>query len=508
MIVAVVTVVTGAAADEPWYVTGAVEITEPTELGQVIVLPGASLTVRDLPEPGFTLRGHLWVVGDGRVRLERSVIQFLSVYHGQYSFAGIDEATIEIVDCDYRVPNGVQHALLAVDNAHFLVENTDFGDIQLLAANHASFEARQLTGNFEVVVQNDASMVLEDIPRVSGAGAIWVWVEFPDGCEAEYSPPMPGFVGSWTFPPTGATGIGQRVVVDRCDVRLWPMLVCEGSRVVLRDVAEDNWIVVGFHMPGDATVAGLENNRSYVDFTLDLQDREFRVVDATVDTWNLYPQGFAHVVVRDSLVGEVLSLEDSRVWLDGVTVDGTGGFFGARDRSRMFATGSRFTCTIEASQEATIELHASSVEPYSIDPTGAWTRFGAYDDGRLLADQTPVVTTPALAGRGLIALSYLRQPPPIPPGPGEQVILSGSIGMFSLDPEVAAGYWRLQASTRDGRPPVLLATGTEPVEDGELAVWSDARPALDHRLQTVLVDGLGRTMIGSLVVPGTEPRVR
>ena len=63
-------------------------LTEPAELGHVIVLSGGSLTVRDLPEPGLQLTGHIRVVGDGWVRLENSVIQFMSLYHGQYSQVG------------------------------------------------------------------------------------------------------------------------------------------------------------------------------------------------------------------------------------------------------------------------------------------------------------------------------------------------------------------------------------------------------------------------------------
>ena len=507
-VVALAVAAVPAAADEPWYVTGAVEITEPTELGQVIVLPGASLTVRDLPEPGLRMNGHLWVVGDGRVRFERSVIQFMSVYHGQYSLAGIDHATVEISACDYRVPNGVQHALFAVGGAHFVVEDTEFGDVQLLAGDDAVFEARRLDGNFEVLVQQDATMVLADIPESPDAGSIWVWVEFPAGSEAEYSPPLPGFVDHWTFPPPDASGIRQSVTVDRCETLLWPMLVREGSTVVLRDVPEEHWVVVGFHMPDDAVVVGLENDRGWDDLTLGLPDREFRLVNATVDTWNLYPQADAHVVVRDSVVGEILSFEDSRVWLERATVDGTGGFLGARDRSRMVVSSSRITCTVEASQGSTLELHSSVVEPYDIDPTGVWTRFGAYDDGRLLADQTVVRTTPALAGRGLIAVSGLLEPPPAPPGPGESVALSGSVGLYSLDPVVAGGRWRFQVSARDGAPVRVLASGTGPVESGPLGTWSDADPRLDHRLQTILTDGLGRTLVGSLVVPGSTPRVR
>jgi len=494
------------AEDEPWIITEPVVLTEPAELGHVIVLAGGSLTVRDLGEPGLRIRGHIWVVGDGWVRLENSVIQFMSVFHGQYSLVGAENAKIDIIGCDYRVPNGVQHALMVSGNARMLVENTDFGDVQLLSANAALFEARRLTGNFEVLVQDESTMILEDIPRLPDAGKIWVWVEFPAGSVADYSPPMPGFIESWIFPPPGSTGISQTATVDRCETLLWPMLVRENSSVLLHDISQDNWIVVGFHLPNDGEVEELFNDRFYADHTLDLEDREFRLVNASIDTWNLYPQADAQVAVRNSHLGEILSLENSRVWMERTTIDGTGGFFGARDTSRITATHCRFTCTIEASQESTIELRSSIVEPYPIDPTGVWTRFGAYDDGRLFADQTPVLTTPALGGRGLIAVNYLHEPPQSPPA--GSVTLVGSVAQFSLDPEVAAGSWRLEATDRTGGVPMRIGGGEEYVEDGILGTWSGADSSLDYRLQTTLTDGLGRTLVGNLVVSGTNPRVR
>ncbi len=505
--VVVFAVTAGAAAeDEPWIITQPVVVTEPAEVGHVIILSGGSLTVRDLPEPGLRVTGHIWAVGDAVVRLENSVIQFMSVFHGQYALVGAEDAVIEVTGCDYRVPHDVQHALFSTGRASMVVEDTDFGDVQLISAQDASIDARRLTGNFEVIVQDDSTMLLADIPRAPDLGKIWVWVEFPAGSEAEYSPPMPGFIDTWTFPPPGSTGIAQQVRVDRCDALLWPMLVREDSRVTLRDIPEEHWIVVGFHMPNDGLVEGLVNDQFHADHSLDLEDREFRVINASVDTWNLYPQADAHVTVRDSHLGEILSLENSRVRMERTTIDGTGGFFGARDNSRIIADDCRFTCTIEATQSSTIELHSSSVEPYPVDPTGLWTRFGAYDDGRLFADQTPVQTIPALSGRGLIAVSYVQEPPPSPPA--GSTTLSGSAAQFSLDPEVAAGGWRLEVSSGDGGPPLLIGGGTEYVEDGVLGTWSGADPARDHRLQTVLIDGLGRTLVGNIVVPGTGPRVR
>jgi hypothetical protein len=106
---------------------------------------------------------------------------------------------------------------------------------------------------------------------------------------------------------------------------------------------------------------------------------------------------------------------------------------------------------------------------------------------------------------GLVAAPAAADEPWVVTGPVE---ITGSVGLYSLDPAVAEGRWRFQVSARDGRPAEVLASGTAPVENGPLGTWSDADPRLDHRLQTVLTDGLGRTLVGSLVVPGSSPRVR
>ena len=491
---------------DPWIITTEVVVSEPTEVGDVIIIGNGSLTVLDLPEPGFQVDGNVWVVGDGRVRFENSVIQFLSTFHGQYALAGIERARIEVVGCDYRVPSGVQHGLVVGGEGELLVEDTDFGSVQLVSIDTARLTARRLNGSFEVIAQNDSKMVLEDIPRDPGGGTLWVWVEFPVGSESEYSPPMPGFIDSWTFPPEGAVGILQRATIQRCDVLLWPMLVRDGCRLTLRDIDEDNWIVVGFYVPLSAQLTGLQNGLFYEDTTLDFEDREIRLVNSSIDTWNLYPQNDASLVVRDSLLGEILSFGNSRVRMERTTIDGTGGFFGARESSHISAFDGIFTCTIAGAQTATIELHNSAAEPYPDDPSGAYTRFGAYDRGRLLADTTTVATTPALGGEGLIALTYVSDPPTSPPSGART--LHGSAAIFSLEEGPTLESWRLDAVPRLGGMPELITEGAENVEEGELGVWSDAEPNYDHLLRIILSDSLGRTLTGYHRVLGTGGRSR
>lgn len=493
-----------APFDDPWVITAPVVIGEPMLLGDVIIVGGGSLHVTGVPDPGLQLNGSLWVVGDGELVVEDSVVQFLGTYHGQYALAVAEQATARVSRCDYRVPSGVQHALVTAGSAELTVEDTDFGDVQLVAAEASTLEGRRLTGNFEVIVQHAATMALADIPREPEQGSLWVWVEFGPGSEAHYSPPPPGWVESWSFPPSGATGIPQTIEVERCVARLWPLLVREDSHLELADIDDSNWVVVGLHLPTDAAISGLHNNRWYADTTLPLHDRVLRLVNASVDTWNLYPQADARVLVNDSTLGEILAMGESGVVVHDSTIDGSGGFFGARDRSRIDASDCRITCTVEATQQATVELHACEVLPYPMDPTGAWTRFGAYDRGRLLADQTTVMTTPGLGGEGLIAVSYLVDPPAQPPGAGHAVELWGIAAQYSLSDAMIPGRWRLEVDPAVGDP-VVVAEGDGNVEEGVLGVWSRADPRQSYRLRVVLTDRSGRELSSRLSVTGEQP---
>ncbi len=494
-----------AAAAEPWFVDHPVTITQPTELGDVIVVSGGSLTVTGVPEPGLQMHGNLWVVGDGQLRLEDSVIEFESTYHGQYALAAGEQARVVVSRCDYRVPSGVQHGLVSAGHASITVEDTDFGFVQFVPLEESTFAARRCNGQFEVVVQHDAQVELADIPRDPDAGQLWVWPEFPAGSRAVYTPPLPGFVSDWSFPPPGATGIVQRIHLVRCDTLLWPMLVREGVHLTLKDIPQENHVVVGLFVPASTVITGLVNGVTAADATLPFSDREIRLENASIDTWNVYPEGRVRVVVEHSMIGEMLTSGEAVAVLRDTVVDGTGGYLGAGGSSTMILERCTTTCDIQATQDATIELHDSLVNPYPFDTTGVYTRFGAYDRARLLADQTPVSTTPALGGDGVIAATYLSDLPAHPPGPGTTVVLHGSAAQYSLTAAAGDGSWHLEARPRWGHGATILGQGSGIVENGELGRWSGADPASDYLLRLVLSDGEGRRLVGRSQVMGTFP---
>jgi hypothetical protein len=156
--------------------------------------------------------------------------------------------------------------------------------------------------------------------------------------------------------------------------------------------------------------------------------------------------------------------------------------------------------------EMLIELHNSVVEPYPQDPTGEFTRFGAYDRARLLAHQTSVNTTPALGGDGVIGVTFIANPPEHPPSAATTLI--GSAALFGLEGGPQLEHWRLEEVSRRGGSSTAIGEGDANVEEGVLGEWSDADPGVDVLLRTVLTDSWGRTLVGRHWVLGDGPRTR
>jgi hypothetical protein len=481
-----------AFAEDPWIISSPVTVIEPQEVGDVLVVSGGSLMVTGVPEPGFQLSGNLIVMDEGSAEFRDSVVQVLSMYHGQYALLAMGQGTILIDHCDYRVPNGVQHALIAHEGATVEVRDSDFRFNQLVAVGEGTLIASRLNGSFECIVQEDARMELSDIPRDPDAGALWVWPTFMPGSQAVYSPPMPGFIPSYSFPPMGASGIGNSFQITRCEVLLWPMLVHEGTDLTLQDIPEENWIVVG-----------LFNGQTYVQETLGLPDRTVRLHNASIDTWNLYPQERAKVTVQNSVIGELLAFGRSSVEVISTTVDGSGGFFGVSERAVLEAKDSTVTCDVQVTGDGSAVLRNCLVLPYPADTSGAFTYFGAYDQASLHLDGTPALSTPRLEGQGAIVVTSLTDPPASPPPKGFPVTLHGWAAIYSLDPEAGIKWWKLKSHRVGTYRKKLLEEGESNVEGGILGTWRRAKEHADYKLILILKDKMRRRYVSRTPVPGS-----
>lgn len=492
----------GVCAADPWIISTPVTVTDAMSVGDIVVVSGGSLEVSNVPEPGFQISGNISVVGTGSVLLSDSVIRVMSEYNGQYALAAADNGTITISGCDYKVPSGVQHAIFSTGDAHVDIADTDFDFLQFIAAGASRITASRLNGHFECIVQDDGNLSLTDIPRDTGAGSLWVWPTFMPNTVAEYSPPLPGYIDSYLFPPAASQGINQTFSITRCEVQLWPMLVREGCNLTLKDISPDNWVVVGFYLPTDATVDSLYNNKTYADWTMPFSDRTVRILNSTIDTWNLYPERGATVTVRNSLIGELLAMDNSAVTMENTTVDGSGGFFGSESEAKVTATGCTFTCTVQATDNSRMTLLDSIVLPYPDDPTGYWTSFGAYDNAILHLGQTPATSTPNLGGNGTIVVTYISNVPATPPAKDSPLELRGTAGIYCLDASMALKKWTLKVKRPGRKGGKVLGEGDANAEEAPLGSWGVKNTSKERLLILKVKDTKGRIYKSTVHVPG------
>lgn len=129
------------------------------------------------------------------------------------------------------------------------------------------------------------------------------------------------------------------------------------------------------------------------------------------------------------------------------------------------------------------------------DQQATATEVAAYDDGRVLIDGSHLGTHGVVGGRGVIGVTGFSDPPSRPPLSGESITLRGTAALYSLDPQVGTGSWRVRA------PGMLVGRGEGNLIDGAFGPWSGADPDRPHLLTILLTDGLGRTMTGELEVP-------
>ncbi len=485
-------------ADGPWIITTPVTISRPVELSDVVVGDGGQLTIENVPDPGVRFAGNLMVAGHGSLIVEDSVIQFMSTYHGQYALAVLDDGSAVISGCEYRVPNGVQHALFTGGSGSITIADTNFGSVQLIATGRSTIRASRLDGHFEVIMQDAGRVMLTGIPRDHGRGDLWVWPEFPPGSTAVYSPPEPGFIESWSFPPPGSAGVPDTCRIDRCRVLLWPLLVRAGADLTLAGISENNWVIVGLHLPHSETITGLRNGQTYTHWRVPLDDRTIRLENSSIDTWNLYPESGATVTVQDSVLGEMITSSGARSVLRNTVIDGSGGYFGANQTSTSLARHCTFTCDIQASDDATIELHGCHIRPYPGDTTGTFTRFGAFGRARLFLDGSDAETTAALGEQGLIARTWIDDAPRVPPAPGTVLALSGVAVLDSLPGGPAPGSWQLEAVDEAGHILSVLGRGETSGDHRLLGIWTGLEGPRPSALRLVLTDGWGRTLAGSI----------
>ncbi len=296
--------------------------------GDVIVLNNGRLRVQSTE---LRVRGNVYILNNGGVELQGSQLRFVTDFLYQRSILLRNTASLWLaggtLDC-----GGYNVGCAVMDSAVLRLDASSVTNAVMTTSvtQRARMEATDCDGLGEVLLFDEAAA---SFLRCS---ALLAWLNLPAGASASMRIPGTDVLDRWVYPDSVAahSGIGTRWAFEECVNLRWALMIEAGSDALVTDA---DLLAVGlmFHGPGAATVTGLVNNSALNDYALPISDRNIRFQRSRVGAWNLYALGTADLSVTNSVFGEILSMGRGNVTVTSSICDGSGGYVGSQDSSRM-----------------------------------------------------------------------------------------------------------------------------------------------------------------------------
>jgi hypothetical protein len=209
--------------------------------------------------------------------------------------------------------------------------------------------------------------------HLTGCDTALIWLGFPSGSVADITlPDADTTLVHWEIHDgsPGVSGIGYSVTLDTMTGVLWGSFPQAGCSVTVRD---SRLRTTGLLIPGPDSVymSGLVNNQQHWDYTLPLGDRQFRLVNTYLGTWNLYPVDSARFVLESSVFGEMLAMGAHKAVIQNSICDGSGGYIGAEGTSQLFFVLSMIETQVVSRDRSIIVGAASTVRFGKVNATDA-----------------------------------------------------------------------------------------------------------------------------------------
>ncbi len=335
--------------------------------GRIIVLNNGTLT---LDSADFTLRGDIFVLNHGTLRIRKGRLTVPQQFAYQYGAQVSNDGRFELDTCQARY-GGSSWGVAVTDSAAFAVNacTLRYGFTTVSLIGHAQVDYSGSDFSSEYVVFDSCRL------HVSRCDTALVWLGFPTGSIVDVT--LPGAdttLRHWEIHDgmPGISGIGYSVTLDTMTGVLWGSFPQPGCRVTVRD---SRMRTTGLLIPGPDSVymSGLVNNQQHADYTLPLADRQFRLVNTYLGTWNLYPTDSSRFVLESSVFGEMLAMGALKAVIQNAICDGSGGYIGAEGSSQLFFILSMIETQVVSRDRSLVVGAASTVRFGSVNVTDAST---------------------------------------------------------------------------------------------------------------------------------------
>lgn len=332
-----------------WTITRDTSIEVSTRIdGTLVVDRGISLNVK---AKRLQIRGDVRLKEGATLHVEDTSVELKCAYPYQYNFALAEKSKLEFVRCKAALP--LPWGAQLKKNSKADLQGTTFSacgftfDVQ----EGSSLSLLKTVGAGEAVIA-PASQV-----RINESAGLLLWFMLPPNEPHRFDFPNGLRVERWTAPSSG----GHDVSINASQGLMWGLVPVDGCDLTSHGV---ELRTVGLFFRGDAAreVKGLLNGTTYSADPVLAGRSKLKLGGSKVQSWNFYPAEKAVVNVDGCTFGEALCYGESKLNVSNSTCDGSGGYFGARDKSAITAKKCKFTGRVIAHDDAKITLEDCEID--------------------------------------------------------------------------------------------------------------------------------------------------
>ncbi len=308
-----------------------------------IIFYGNSTTIL---KDSLNLKCNITVGGNACLAIDSAIVDAEMYYVGQYNLIGVDSSEFHITNSVFSLSSG-KYDVFFIDKSSFYQSNTKYNNsigiaMTLGIGNNATLNIDDCSGGMELIISDSSNI------WVNNTNLLVLWFSFLENAYANFELPAQNSqfpyasdVSEYYFSDSlsNVTNVYYNLELHNTDTVFWGIMQYSGS-----DITLNNSVVLacGFPFKGSVTdtVYDFFNDSLYSSYTAPLSDRNFSITNTLIQAWNFYPMDTSSITIRNCVFGELLSFNNSTAFVENSICDGTGGYFGAENNSKIYVNNS------------------------------------------------------------------------------------------------------------------------------------------------------------------------
>ena len=328
--------------------------------GNLIIVNNGQLI---LDSADFKINGDITLLNNGKLSATGSSFTVIQEYIYEHEAVLLNSSEFHFDGIDFT-SSGQSWSIGISDSANYILENSEITD---------GFITTGMTGNGTAIINNTETpgefLCFENNDlQFNNCDFLLMWLVLPNSSVVDVSLPDDSLLIDWHFEEgePGVSGIPYSLSIDSCTNVLWGLISMSGSVGIFRDT-KFRTSGLFFSEPDSITVSNITNNSTHTNDLINVPDRDLRMINTEVETWNFYPAQNSIITVQNCIFGELLAFDSSNVLIENSVCDGTGGYLGAIGNSFLVVIRSLISSQVIACEYGFLVGALSSFNSPEID---------------------------------------------------------------------------------------------------------------------------------------------